>query len=116
MIESMELQQIVAAERDRIARDLHDGVIQKVYTAGLLVDSFEVAANRFTIVLEPTLAQVRAISGLSWRVAVSSPIAITAKSIPAVPYRSDAELRSALAAVDTIVLRGRVEGVSVIRE
>ena len=39
MIESMELQQIVAAERDRIARDLHDGVIQKVYTAGLLVDS-----------------------------------------------------------------------------
>ncbi len=38
-IEAMEQQQILAAERDRIARDLHDGVIQKVYTAGLLIDS-----------------------------------------------------------------------------
>src|SRR5512136_2963526 len=38
-IEAMEQQQILAAERDRIARDLHDGVIQKVYTAGLLVES-----------------------------------------------------------------------------
>jgi len=38
-IEAMEQQQILAAERDRIARDLHDGVIQKVYTAGLIVES-----------------------------------------------------------------------------
>ena len=38
-IEGMEQQQAVAAERDRIARELHDGAIQKVYTAGLLVDS-----------------------------------------------------------------------------
>lgn len=38
-IEAMEQQQILAAERDRIARDLHDGLIQKVYTAGLLVES-----------------------------------------------------------------------------
>lgn len=38
-IEAMEQQQILNAERDRIARDLHDGVIQKVYTAGLLVTS-----------------------------------------------------------------------------
>lgn len=39
MIESMEQGQILAAERERIARDLHDGAIQKVYTAGLLVES-----------------------------------------------------------------------------
>lgn len=39
MIENMEQQQVLAAERARIARDLHDGVIQKVYTAGLLVES-----------------------------------------------------------------------------
>lgn len=39
LIESMEEQQVLAAERDRIARELHDGVIQKVYTAGLLIDS-----------------------------------------------------------------------------
>ncbi len=39
MIERMEQQQILAAERDRIGRELHDGAIQTVYTAGLLVES-----------------------------------------------------------------------------
>ncbi len=38
-IEAMEQQQILATERDRIARELHDGAIQTVYTAGLLVES-----------------------------------------------------------------------------
>ena len=38
-IEAMEQQQMLAAERERIARELHDGTIQKVYTAGLLVKS-----------------------------------------------------------------------------
>jgi signal transduction histidine kinase len=39
MIEHIEQTQILTAERNRIARDLHDGAIQKVYTAGLLVES-----------------------------------------------------------------------------
>jgi signal transduction histidine kinase len=59
MIESMEQGQILAAERERIARDLHDGAIQKVYTAGLLVESTsklingnEAAANRLHKALE----------------------------------------------------------------
>lgn len=39
MIESMEQQQILGTERARIGRDLHDGAIQLVYTAGLLVES-----------------------------------------------------------------------------
>lgn len=39
IIESMEQQQILNSERDRLARELHDGAIQKVYTAGLLVES-----------------------------------------------------------------------------
>jgi signal transduction histidine kinase len=40
-IEAIEQQQILNAERLRIARDIHDGAIQKVYTAGLLVESAE---------------------------------------------------------------------------
>jgi signal transduction histidine kinase len=39
IIESMEQKQILTAERERIGRQLHDGAIQKVYTAGLLVES-----------------------------------------------------------------------------
>ena len=38
-IEALERDSIVNAERERLARDLHDGAIQKVYTAGLLVRS-----------------------------------------------------------------------------
>jgi signal transduction histidine kinase len=38
-LEAMEQQQILSAERLRIARDLHDGSIQKVYTAGLILQS-----------------------------------------------------------------------------
>lgn len=38
-IESLEQQQIINAEHERLARELHDGAIQKVYTAGLLVES-----------------------------------------------------------------------------
>ena len=38
-IEELEQQQIISAEHDRLARELHDGAIQKVYTAGLLVES-----------------------------------------------------------------------------
>jgi signal transduction histidine kinase len=38
-IEQLEQSQIIHAERERLARDLHDGAIQKVYSAGLLVES-----------------------------------------------------------------------------
>lgn len=38
-LEAMEQAQILQAEHSRIARELHDGAIQKVYTAGLLVES-----------------------------------------------------------------------------
>lgn len=38
-IEAIEEQRILADERERIGRELHDGAIQKVYTAGLLVRS-----------------------------------------------------------------------------
>jgi signal transduction histidine kinase len=38
-LEAMEQEQILSTERSRIARDLHDGSIQKVYTAGLILQS-----------------------------------------------------------------------------
>jgi signal transduction histidine kinase len=47
-IEAMEQQQMLAAERERIARELHDGTIQKVYTAGLLVRSAQNLAEAET--------------------------------------------------------------------
>ncbi len=40
-IEAMQQERMLADERERIARELHDGAIQKVYTAGLLVRSAE---------------------------------------------------------------------------
>lgn len=44
-IEQLEQRQIINAEHERLARDLHDGAIQKVYTAGLLVESAERIAD-----------------------------------------------------------------------
>jgi signal transduction histidine kinase len=39
LIAGMKVEQELAAERDRIGRDLHDGSLQRVYTAGLLVEA-----------------------------------------------------------------------------
>jgi signal transduction histidine kinase len=38
-IEEMEQMQLVLTERERISRELHDGAIQTVYTAGLMAES-----------------------------------------------------------------------------
>lgn len=38
-IEAIEEQQLLSDERERIGRELHDGALQKVYTAGLLLQS-----------------------------------------------------------------------------
>lgn len=39
LIERMEVDKSLAAERERIGRELHDGAIQQAYTAGLIVQS-----------------------------------------------------------------------------
>jgi signal transduction histidine kinase len=38
-VEAIEQQQILVAERERLARELHDGTIQNVYSVALIVDS-----------------------------------------------------------------------------
>jgi signal transduction histidine kinase len=68
-IEGLEQHQIVTAERERLARELHDGAIQKVYTAGLLVESAsrlaqskgEIGArlDKSVIVLNDAIADLR---------------------------------------------------------
>jgi signal transduction histidine kinase len=68
-IEELELQQIINAEHERLARELHDGAIQKVYTAGLLVESASRMADaktevgsrleRAVVVLNDAIADLR---------------------------------------------------------
>ena len=68
-IEELEQQQIINTEHERLARELHDGAIQKVYTAGLLVESAarltkpetELAARleRSVVVLNDAIADLR---------------------------------------------------------
>ena len=68
-IEELEQQQIINSEHERLARDLHDGAIQKVYTAGLLVESASRLADskteigsrleRAVVVLNDAIADLR---------------------------------------------------------
>ncbi len=70
LIERMEIEQSLAAERERIGRELHDGAIQMVYTAGLIVESAygKVAADsvvaqrleRAMVVLNEAIVNLRA--------------------------------------------------------
>jgi len=39
LIEQMRLEQNLAVERERIGREIHDGAIQTIYTAGLIIES-----------------------------------------------------------------------------
>lgn len=39
LIEQMQIERSLAAERERIGRELHDGAIQQAYTAGLIIES-----------------------------------------------------------------------------
>lgn len=39
VIHQMEVEQVIATERERIARDLHDGALQQVYASGLMAQT-----------------------------------------------------------------------------
>jgi len=68
-IEKLEQGQIISAEHERLARELHDGAIQKVYTAGLLVESASrltepktelgIRLERAVVVLNDAIADLR---------------------------------------------------------
>lgn len=44
-IEQMEIERNLMAQRERIGQELHDGAIQQVYTAGLIIESVRNKAN-----------------------------------------------------------------------
>ncbi len=54
MIEQMQVEQSLSAERDRIGRDLHDGAVQQLYSAGLMV-----SAARRKLPDDPAVAEQR---------------------------------------------------------
>jgi signal transduction histidine kinase len=68
-IEELEQHQIISSEQERLARELHDGAIQKVYTAGLLVESaarlaepkaeLNLRLERAVVVLNDAIADLR---------------------------------------------------------
>ena len=41
LIQNMEEAQVIANEKERMARDLHDGALQEVYASGLLAQSLK---------------------------------------------------------------------------
>ncbi|HET90646.1 MAG TPA: sensor histidine kinase [Chloroflexi bacterium] len=62
-LESTERNQALARERERIGRELHDGIIQSIYAAGLMLEG-----ARHSMLLEPRAAQAqltRAIESLN---------------------------------------------------
>ena len=67
MIEQMEQAQVIAIERERIGRDLHDGATQRVYAAGLLAESLRKKTDgalgegldRLMLTLNEAIAELR---------------------------------------------------------
>ncbi len=66
-LDHMEMQHIQSQERERIARDLHDGALQQVYAAGLLARSLErrvppelqTEIHRITVALDAATSEMR---------------------------------------------------------
>ncbi len=71
LIEHMEQAQVIAVERERIGRDLHDGAVQRVYAAGLQAQALRTRLNgplgdgldRLMLTLNDALADLRAFLG-----------------------------------------------------
>lgn len=67
LILHMEERQVISSERERMARDLHDGALQQVYAAGLLAQSLAKKAppesseglQRLVLAINQTIEQLR---------------------------------------------------------
>jgi signal transduction histidine kinase len=67
LISQMEEHQIISMERERMARDLHDGALQQVYAAGLLAQSLQKQApetlssglGRLVLTINHSIEQLR---------------------------------------------------------
>lgn len=68
LILQMEEKQVISSERERMARDLHDGALQQVYAAGLLAQSLAQKAppetseglQRLVLAINQSIEQLRA--------------------------------------------------------
>lgn len=68
MIRGMEQGQVIAIERERIARDIHDGALQQVYASGLMAQSLKKKlkgsaaeeTNRLILTINQAIEQLRA--------------------------------------------------------
>jgi signal transduction histidine kinase len=103
-IELMEQGQILAAERERIGRELHDKTIQTAYTTGLLVDSARKLAepeseigtrlDRAVLALNEVIQDLRHSMGELREVPDHEPLAEALESIANDPrYRSLVEIK-----------------------
>jgi signal transduction histidine kinase len=102
LIEQMEEAQVVAIERERIGRDLHDGAIQRVYAAGLLAESLRKKTDgpvadgldRLMMTLNDAIADLRHfLSDLNSRDSTTDLNAVVTSLVDEARHASGAEVR-----------------------
>ena len=97
LIRKMEETEVLSIERERIARDLHDGVLQQAYSVGLLSDSIArrigpryrdltgrlvLAANQLIDELRRYLPRLQPLDGLQLIPALMSVVSELANTLP----------------------------------